>query len=115
MAIRSGFIPSAVRIPTSATLRKYTAHLTAKFQTAASTPPGKAGADIFLLPVSMKQTAVILEIKAADTFTGMEKECIEALKQITAKKYDQELRQTGYCNILKYGVAFYRKDCMIRC
>ena len=76
---------------------------------------GNGRGDIFLLPVSMKKTAVILEVKAADTFIGMEKECIEALKQITVKKYDQELRQTGYSNILMYGVAFYRKDCMIRC
>ena len=76
---------------------------------------GNGRGDIFLLPVSMKKTAVILELKVADTFIDMEKECMEALKQITEKKYDQELSQTGYSNILKYGVAFYRKDCMVRC
>ena len=76
---------------------------------------GNGRGDIFILPVSMKKTAVILELKVADTFTGLEKGCIEALKQINIKKYDQELRQTGYSSIIKYGVAFYRKDCMIRC
>ena len=76
---------------------------------------GNGRGDIFILPVSMKKTAVILELKVADTFTGLEKECMEALKQINIKKYDHELRQAGYSSILMYGVAFYRKDCMIRC
>ena len=75
---------------------------------------GDGRGDIYLLPVSIKKTAVILEVKAADTFKDLEKNCMEALKQIEEKKYDQELRQTGYNNILKYGVAFYRKDCMVR-
>ena len=65
------------------------------------------------MPVSIKKTAVILELKVADTPFDMEKKCIEALKQIKEKEYEQELRQMGYSNILKYGVAFYRKDCMV--
>ena len=76
---------------------------------------GNGRADIFLLPVSMKKTAVIFEIKPAKAFTDLEKKCIEALKQIDEKKYAQELRQEGYSNVLTYGVAFYRKDCMVRC
>jgi len=75
---------------------------------------GNGRGDIFILPVSMKKTAVILELKAADTFADLEKECIGAIKQIGEKKYDHELRQAGYSNILKYGIAFYRKDCMVR-
>jgi hypothetical protein len=75
---------------------------------------GNGRGDIFLLPVSMKKTAVIFELKTADSITDMGKKCIEALRQIDEKKYDQELRQIGYSNILKYGVAFYRKDCMVK-
>jgi len=67
-----------------------------------------------MLPVSMKQTAVIIEVKPADAFTDLENKCIEALEQIDEMKYDLELRQIGYSSILKYGIAFYRKDCMVR-
>ena len=75
---------------------------------------GNGRGDIFILPVSMKKTAVIIKVKAADTFTGLEKECAEALKLIEEKKYEYELRQTGYGKILRYGIAFFRKDCMVR-
>jgi len=76
---------------------------------------GNGRSDIFLLPVSMKKTAVIFELKVAGAFKDLEKKCMEALIQIDEKEYYQELRQIGYGNILKYGVAFYRKDCMVKC
>ena len=44
----------------------------------------------------------------------MEKACLDALGQIEEKNYEQELRQQGYNDILKYGIAFYRKDCLVR-
>lgn len=30
------------------------------------------------------------------------------------QKYDAELRNEGYTNILKYGICFYKKECMVR-
>ena len=38
----------------------------------------------------------------------------EALRQIEEQKYEEALRQEGYQDILKYGVAFYRKECMVK-
>lgn len=35
------------------------------------------------------------------------------IKQIEDKKYDMELKEEGYRNIIKYGIAFYRKECAI--
>ena len=29
-------------------------------------------------------------------------------------KYEASLRQEGYQDILKYGIAFYRKECMVK-
>lgn len=75
---------------------------------------GNGRGDIFILPVTMKKAAVILEVKVADTYHGLEKACNMALEQIDAKGYAYELEQTGYTAIIKYGVAFYRKDCMVR-
>ena len=37
-----------------------------------------------------------------------------ALRQIEEQRYDEALREEGYEDILKYGVAFYRKECMVK-
>ena len=74
---------------------------------------GDGRGDIFSLPVTIKKTAVIYELKVAKKAVDMEGCCGEALAQIEAKKYGEDVRQMGYKNILKYGVAFYKKDCMI--
>jgi hypothetical protein len=29
-------------------------------------------------------------------------------------KYEEELNEEGYEDIIKYGMAFYRKDCLIK-
>ena len=44
----------------------------------------------------------------------LEEKCDEALGQIEEQKYEEALRQEGYQDILKYGVAFYRKECMVK-
>lgn len=75
---------------------------------------GNVRPDILLKYPSVKGKAVILEIKVAKTYRELEKKCDEALEQIEKQKYDEELRQEGYQDILKYGVAFYRKECMVK-
>ncbi|WP_202108296.1 PD-(D/E)XK nuclease domain-containing protein [Succinivibrio dextrinosolvens] len=37
----------------------------------------------------------------------------EALAQIEEKKYDFNLRQDGYSLIIKYGITFYGKECLV--
>jgi hypothetical protein len=74
---------------------------------------GNGRGDIFILPVSIKMTAVIIEVKAVYELGDMEKMSVDALRQIDEKKYDEELKQLGYSSIVKYGIAFYRKDCKV--
>ena len=57
---------------------------------------------------------MIIEIKVSKTYQELEKKCDEALRQIEEQRYEEELRQEGYQNIMKYGVAFYRKECMAK-
>ena len=38
----------------------------------------------------------------------------DALKQIEEKKYEMELRDDGYNNIIKYGISFFKKDCFVK-
>lgn len=57
---------------------------------------------------------MIIEIKVAKTYQELETKCNEALRQIEDRKYEEPLRQEGYSDILKYGVSFYRKECMVK-
>lgn len=57
------------------------------------------------------KTGIVIEIKyAADG--NLEKSCKAALEQIRDKKYDEGLKRRGMKKILRYGIAFWEKDCM---
>lgn len=75
---------------------------------------GEGRADIILRENEFCGKAVILELKVAKAFDQMEGLCREALQQIEEKDYEAELRKDGYGPILKYGVCFYKKGCMVR-
>lgn len=57
--------------------------------------------------------AIILELKVAESYEGMEKCCRKAAEQIEERRYEASLVEEGYKNIRKYGVCFYRKECLI--
>ncbi len=57
--------------------------------------------------------AVILELKVADSFNQMEDKCREALTQIEANQYEEGLRREGYRQIVKYGISFFKKECIV--
>ena len=75
---------------------------------------GNGRPDILLKYPSVRGKAVIIEIKVSKTYQGLEERCNEALRQIEEQKYEETLREEGYQDILKYGVAFYRKECMVK-
>jgi len=75
---------------------------------------GDGRSDYFILPNYIKKQAFIIEVKIADTMAELEKACDEALKQIEDKNYTAELALEGYTNVTKYGLAFFKKTCMIK-
>jgi len=75
---------------------------------------GDGRGDIFLRPRTIRKPAIIIEVKVANTAKDLERECEAALKQIEEKKYADELDREGYTQTIKYGIAFYRKDCLIK-
>ena len=75
---------------------------------------GNGRGDIFIRPTSIRKPAVIIEVKMANVAKDLTKKCDEALAQIEEKKYDDELLRDGYTNVIKYGIAFYRKDCEVK-
>ena len=60
-----------------------------------------------------KGRAIILEFKVADNINGLEKGCMEALEQIEKLHYDNDIIKEGYTDILKYGLCFYKKECLV--
>lgn len=57
--------------------------------------------------------AFIIELKVAESFGGLEKGCKIALEQIAKSHYDSDLLNEGYTNIMRYGICFYKKECLV--
>ena len=55
---------------------------------------------------------MVIELKYAED-GNLEAACAKALSQIEAKKYAEALRRRGMKSILKYGIAFWEKECMV--
>ena len=58
--------------------------------------------------------AVIFELKVVKNFREMEEGCQEALKQVETRQYEAGLRSEGYSRILKYGICFSGKECIVQ-
>ena len=54
----------------------------------------------------------MIELKYADD-GNLERACGEALGQIEEKKYVEVLKRRGMKKIIKYGIAFCGKECMV--
>jgi hypothetical protein len=75
--------------------------------------------DVMMEPKDSSGPAVIMEFKVQNEAKGettLEDTAANALKQIEEKRYDTELIDRGISadHILKYGLAFRGKDCLIR-
>ena len=70
--------------------------------------------DLSLLYTSIFDKAVIIEMKVCDKPKELFTKPQDALQQIEDKKYAYELNQSGYEDIIRYGMAFYRKDCIVK-
>ncbi len=60
-----------------------------------------------------ERTGIVIKLKYADD-GNLEKACGEALKQIEEKKYAEGLKRRSMKKIIKYGIAFYEKECMVK-
>lgn len=69
--------------------------------------------DIVVLPSYKKLRGFLFELKVASMEKDTEKVSIQACRQIKEKKYIDGLKEIGYTDILGYGIAFYKKSCVI--
>ncbi|MCD7980798.1 MAG: ATP-binding protein [Clostridiales bacterium] len=65
-----------------------------------------------LIEIEEEGIGIVLEIKYAEN-GDFEAACREALDQIEDMHYDEKLRDEGMEDILKYGVACYKKRCRV--
>ena len=72
---------------------------------------GEGYADILAEP-DTGDMGIIIEVKYAHD-GNLDVACKEALKQIEYTKYEDDLEDDGVENILKYGIACYKKRCKV--
>ena len=72
---------------------------------------GEGYADILAEP-DTGDMGIIIEVKYAHD-GDLDGACKEALKQIKYTKYEDDLEDDGVENILKYGIACYKKRCRV--
>ncbi len=75
---------------------------------------GTGRSDLMLQETVFGGRGMILEIKVARKIKDMDRLCDEALAQIEERQYEEELREEGYQEILKYGVCFFKKGCLVK-
>ena len=72
---------------------------------------GEGYADILAEP-DTGDMGIIIEVKYAHN-GDLDAACREALKQIEYTRYEDDLADDGVENILKYGIACYKKRCRV--
>ena len=73
---------------------------------------GDGFVDILIEPEN-PDAGIIIELKYAQTYAGMEKACQKAMNQIRGLRYDERLRNEDRNDILAYGIAFCKKKCKV--
>ena len=59
-----------------------------------------------------ERVGIVIELKYADS-GNLEAACAEALKQIEDRKYAEGLKRRGAKKVIKYGMSFCEKECMV--
>ena len=73
---------------------------------------GEGRSDVVVFDAAEGRVAVF-EAKYSEKLQDLEVDCDKALKQIDTKMYAQEY-EDDYDQIICYGIAFYKKRCLVR-
>ena len=85
-----------------------------KYSVKSNRESGLGRYDLVLKTCRIRQgRAFIIELKVAESIGGLEKGCKTALEQIKKSHYDSDLLNEGYTNIMRYGICFYKKECLV--
>ncbi|MCM1008923.1 MAG: ATP-binding protein [Ruminococcus flavefaciens] len=75
---------------------------------------GDGRLDLMLMERRRRELAIVIEVKDTKNFNELEKLCNEGLAQIDRLRYEAELKHDRYKKIIKYGIAFCQKSCMVK-
>ena len=70
--------------------------------------------DIIVKNVLTHDIAVVIEIKTVKDGETLEGQCDTAIEQVEQNQYEVNLKYEGYKNIVKLGIAFKGKQCMVK-
>ena len=73
---------------------------------------GDGFSDILIEPED-PDMGIVIELKYASDFSGLENACKKALQQIKDRRYADRLKNDGRSDILAYGIAFCKKRCRV--
>ena len=76
---------------------------------------GKGRPDLIVKYPSVRGLAMIIEFKVTRDYEELEAVCDAALAQIEEMDYQAGLYKEGYRKFIKYGIGFYKKECMVKC
>ena len=83
--------------------------LMGKYEIISNSESGYGRYDLAMIPLKTNEKAYLMEFKIAKSEKIMESRATEALEQIDRNKYDTRLKVRGIKNIVKIGIAFYKK------
>lgn len=83
------------------------------YQVASNQETGLGKADIIIYPRTLDNRGLILELKIATSLADLKPMAKKACEQIKNQKYIEGLLANGYEDIHGYGLAFYKKSCVI--
>ena len=66
-----------------------------------------------LIKIPEKRLGIVIELKYADD-RNLDAACDKALTQIEDQQYAAALEEDGMKNIIKYGIACYKKECKVK-
>lgn len=83
------------------------------YQVASNQETGLGRADIIIYPRTLDNRGLVLELKIATSLADLKPMAKKACEQIKNQKYIEGLLANGYEDIHGYGLAFYKKSCVI--
>lgn len=61
-----------------------------------------------------RRCAIVIETKIVDSEEKMSQACSRALEQIEEMQYAKRIERSGFRSVIRYGVAFYKKECLVK-
>ena len=76
---------------------------------------GTGRPDLILKTAAIRKgRVIIIELKLAANVRQLDEKCDEALQQIEDNCYAAPFTDEGYPIVQKYGISFYKKECMVK-